>query len=213
MSPSPFRPEHFQREDESEDRAFYAEPRLVAHIDDAARDALAALYRRLVPAGADVLDLMSSYHSHLPEDVRYRSVTGLGLNEIELAENRQLTARVVHDLNRTPELPFPDASFDACLLAVSAQYLIRPVEVFASVARILRPGAPLIVTYSNRLFPTKAVELWQRIGMADRGRLVSIYCWEAKGFRDVEARDISPAPGASDPLWAVIAMRADNDRR
>lgn len=210
MTSSPFQPEHFQREDESEDVAFYDEPRLVAHIDDPARAALAAFYRGQLRPGGDVLDLMSSYHSHLPEDVAYRSVIGLGLNAVELVENRRLTNHVIHDLNRTPELPFADASFDACLLAVSAQYLIHPVAVFASIARVLRPRGRLVVSYSNRLFPTKAILLWQRIGMADRGRLVSIYCWEAKGFRDVEARDISPAPGVSDPLWVVTAVRADH---
>jgi SAM-dependent methyltransferase len=170
---------------------------------------LADFYRAHLPPGGDLLDLMSSYYSHLPDDVSYASVIGLGLNAVEMIENRQLTGHVIHDLNRTPELPFPAASFDACLLAVSAQYLVHPVEVFASIARVLRPNGLLVVSYSNRLFPTKAVELWQRIGMEDRGRLVSIYCWEATGFRDVEARDISPAPGASDPLWAVTARRAE----
>lgn len=208
MSPSPFHPQHFQRADESEDGTFYVEPRLVAHIDDPAQAALADFYRAHLQPNGDLLDLMSSYHSHLPGDVCFRSVTGLGLNEVELAENRQLTGHVVHDLNQTPELPFPDAAFDACLLAVSAQYLIRPIEVFASIRRVLRPNGTLIVSYSNRLFPTKAVALWQKIGMADRGQLVSIYCREAGGFRDVEARDISPAPGASDPLWVVTARRA-----
>ena len=209
MSPSPFQPEHFQRADDGDDGAFYVEPRLVAHIDDQAREALAAFYRGMLRPDSDVLDLMSSYHSHLPDDMRFKSVIGLGLNAVEMTENRQLTGHVIHDLNKTPELPFPDAAFDACLLAVSAQYLVRPIEVFASIRRVLRPNGTLIVSYSNRLFPTKAVELWQRVGMADRGRLVSIYCWEATGFRDVEARDISPAPGTSDPLWVVTARRAE----
>lgn len=210
MSPSPFLPEHFQRADESDDAAFYVEPRLLAHIDDPAREAQAAFYRATLRPDSDVLDLMSSYHSHLPDDVRFKSVTGLGMNEVEMAENRQLTGHVIHDLNKTPELPFPDAAFDACLLAFSAQYLIQPIAVFASIRRVLRPNGVLIVSYSNRLFPTKAVELWQRVGMEDRGRLISIYCWEAKGFRDVETRDISPAPGASDPLWVVTARRAES---
>lgn len=209
MSPSPFQPEHFQRADESDDAAFYVEPRLLAHIDDPARAALAAFYRDALRPDVDVLDLMSSYHSHLPDDVSYKSVIGLGMNAVELVENRQLSGHVIHDLNKVPELPFPDATFDACLLAVSAQYLVRPIEVFASIRRVLRANGILIVSYSNRLFPTKAVELWQRVGMADRGRLVSIYCWEATGFRDVEARDISPVPGVSDPLWVVTARRAD----
>lgn len=209
MSPSPFRPEHFQRVDDGDDGAFYVEPRLVAHIDDPARAALAAFYRATLRPDSDVLDLMSSYHSHLPDDATYRSVVGLGMNPVELTENDRLTDRLIHDLNKTPELPFPDASFDACLLAFSAQYLVHPIEVFASIRRVLRPNGLLIVSYSNRLFPTKAVELWQRIGMEDRGRLVAIYCREAAGFRDVEARDISPTPGVFDPLWVVTARCAE----
>lgn len=206
---SPFRPEHFQRADDSDDDAFYVEPRLVAHIDDPARAALAGFYRDTLAPNGDILDLMSSYHSHLPDDVPFKSVVGLGMNAVELAENRQLTGRVIHDLNKNPELPFPDTTFDACLLAVSAQYLIHPVAVFASIGRVLRPNGCLIVSYSNRLFPTKAIELWQRIGMEDRGRLLSIYCWEAKRFRDVEVRDISPAADVSDPLWVVTARRGE----
>src|SRR5688572_28690354 len=120
MSPSPFQPEHFQRADDGDDGAFYVEPRLVAHIDDPARAALAAFYREALRPDSDVLDLMSSYHSHLPDDARYKSVIGLGMNATELGENHQLTGHVIHDLNKTPELPFPDAAFDACLLAVSA---------------------------------------------------------------------------------------------
>ena len=136
-------------------------------------------------------------------------------------------------------LPFHQALGDALLLSATVQPLTRldyaglthyfcfvpegleaeycfaahTVRQVTSALAQHTTGGRLIVTYSNRLFPTKAIELWQRIGMADRGRLISIYCWEAKGFRDVEVHDISPAPGASDPLWAVIAVRADDDRR
>lgn len=208
MTDSPFRPEHFERIDESDDAAFYREPRLVAHIDDEARDALTRFYRDVLAPGSTVLDLMASCYSHLPDDGPYRAVIGLGLNAAELAANPQLTAGVVHDVNRAPELPFADAAFDAAIITVSAQYLTRPVEVFRSLARILKPGSALAVAYSNRMFPTKAVALWRAIGMADRGRLVSIYCEEAVHFHDITCRDITPVPDRSDALWAVTAVRA-----
>ena len=112
--------ELFQRIDESADERFYSEPRLVTHIDDATIAALTQLYRELVPAGAHVLDLMSSWVSHLPPEVDYGRVVGLGMNHVELAQNPRLTSFLVHDLNRCPELPFADATFDAVLNAVSS---------------------------------------------------------------------------------------------
>src|SRR5262245_52893102 len=132
--------ELFQRLDESPDENFYCEPRLVTHIDDATIAALTQVYRELVPAGAHVLDLMSSWVSHLPPEVDYGRVVGLGMNRVELAENPRLTSFLVHDLNRCRELPFADATFDAVLNAVSIQYLTRPVEVFASVGRVSASG-------------------------------------------------------------------------
>jgi SAM-dependent methyltransferase len=207
MTDGPFQPEHFQRVDEADDSLFYREPRLVAHIDDAAQGALARFYGSFLPRDGAVLDLMASCYSHLPEDGACRAVVGLGMNAVELAANERLSASVIHDVNRTPELPFADAAFDACIISVSIQYVTEPIRLFRSVARILRPGGVLAVAYSNRLFPTKAVALWRAIGMADRGRLVSIYCAEAGGFRDMDARDITPEPGASDSLWVVTAAR------
>src|SRR5262245_50955432 len=146
----------FQRVDESEDGAFYAAPRFVNHIDDTTIAALTSAYRDLVPAGSRVLDLMSSWVSHLPADVAYARVVGQGMSEAELARNPRLDETLVRDLNRDPELPWPDASFDAALCAVSVQYLTRPLEVFRSVRRVLTPGALYAVAISHRMFPTKA---------------------------------------------------------
>jgi hypothetical protein len=125
----------FRRLDESPDTDFYAMPRLVTHIDDATIAALTALYRERIPAGARVLDLMSSWVSHLPADVAYVWVAGLGMNAEELAHNPRLDERVVHDLNVSPTLPWDDGLFDAVVNAVSIQYLVRPVEVFAEIRR------------------------------------------------------------------------------
>lgn len=107
---NPLRPEHFRREDESDDAGFYIEPRLVTHIDDAAIAALTAFYRELIQPGAHVLDLMSSWVSHLPDDLELAGVTGLGMNAHELERNPRLTKRVVHNLNLEPVLPFEDGA-------------------------------------------------------------------------------------------------------
>lgn len=207
MTEPTFRPEHFRRIDETDDADFYVPPRLVAHIDEPAIAALTAWYATALPAGGDVLDLMSSWVSHLPADVAYRSVTGLGMNRVELEANPRLTARIVQDLNRDPRLPFPDAAFDACTIAVSVQYLTRPVAVFAEIARVLRPGGLCAVSYSNRMFPTKAVAVWRALDDDDHGRLVGLYFRDAGGFEPARILDLSPHPGATDPLYVVESRR------
>lgn len=208
ISEDPLRPEHLRRADETDDGLFYETPRLVVHIDEPACAALAEYYGHALPPGGDILDLMSSYASHLPPDAAYGSVIGLGMNETELEANPQLTGHRVHDLNRFPTLPFDDGSFDACVLAVSVQYLVEPAKVFAETARVLRPGAPFAITYSNRLFPTKAVALWQALDAAKRAKLVDLYFSLAGGFEKPAFEDLSPHPGSSDPLYVVSARRA-----
>lgn len=201
------RPDFFLRADLADDEAFYATPRLVAHIDDRARDRLAAHYSQVLAPETDLLDLMSSCISHLPGDVRFKSVTGLGLNAVELETNPQLTRHVVHNLNRDPRLPFPDAIFDACLIAVSIQYLTQPSIVLAEVARTLRPCAPCIVSFSNRMFPTKAVAIWRSIGDRDHARLVAAYFDADEAFDTPELSILNPPTGIGDPLYAVTARR------
>jgi len=200
-------PRHlFRRLDESPDEDFYREPRLVTHIDDATIAALTQVYRELIPAGASVLDLMSSWVSHLPPEVDYGRVVGLGMNRVELAENPRLTSFLVHDLNRCPELPFADTTFDAVLNAVSIQYLTSPVEVLASVGRVLRPGGMHVVATSHRMFATKAVAAWHSLEAGDRMRLIAAYFSLAGGFETPQLIDRSPR--GADPLWVVAARRA-----
>ncbi|MEI7712005.1 MAG: methyltransferase domain-containing protein [Rhodospirillales bacterium] len=191
----------FQKEDLSPDSAFYEFPRFVAHIDDGAIAAATRLYREALPAGGAILDLMSSWISHLPDDVVYGEVVGHGMNDEELAANPRLARRFVQDLNVDPILPLGDATFDAATICVSVQYLQRPVEVFRELHRVLKPGAPFVVSFSNRCFPTKAVFIWQRLGGPDQQRLVGAYMQTA-GFRHIAEREHRPPLG--DPLWSVI---------
>ena len=198
-------PEAFRRADESPDRQFYAVPRLVTHIDRAAVAAVTDLYREHVPEGGAVLDLMSSWVSHLPPEAEYGRVAGLGMNAEELRANPRLTEWTVQSLNDEPALPYDDAAFDAALCCVSVQYLTRPAEVFAEVARVLRPGAPFVVTFSNRCFPTKAVLAWRSLDDAGHAALVSSYFDAAAGFDAPDVAVHRPAHG--DPLIAVVARR------
>lgn len=200
--------EHFVRDDAENDRRFYESPRLVTHIDEAACAALAEFYGRLLPEGGEILDLMSSCVSHLPVEVDYHSVTGLGLNEVELMTNPQLTCAVISDLNAIATLPFMDAAFDGCVISVSIQYLVQPIIIFHEIARVLRPGAPCAVTFSNRMFPTKAIAIWRALGDEDQARLVGYYFSETGGFEEPVFEDISPFPGETDPLYVVRAERS-----
>lgn len=213
MSESSFKPEFFQRQDESPDAMFYVEPRLLVHIDDYAIAAASRLYGELLPEGGDVLDLMSSYRSHLPVDLRLGRVAGLGMNAEEMRQNPQLTEHVVHDLNATPRLPYGDEEFDAAIVTVSVQYMTRPLDTFREVRRVLRDGAPFIVTYSNRMFPTKAVRIWQALDDRERAGLIAAYFRNAGGFGEITAENRSIDSGAyNDPLFAVWARRIADSR-
>ncbi len=201
-------PEYFRRDDESADENFYQSPRKVVHIDDGAIAAVSQLYGELLPTGGHILDLMSAWRTHLSATYKPSKVTGLGMNADEMADNPQLTDFVVHNLNKKPTLPFSDQSFDGAICTVSVQYLTNPVAVFKDLRRVLKPNAPAIFTFSNRCFPTKAVEVWQSASMQQKANLVATYLREA-GFADIHAEDRSPAPklslfgGSGDPLMGV----------
>ena len=196
--------EAFRRADETPDEDFYRDPRLVTHIDDRAIAAVTQLYRQFFPPGGAILDLMSSWVSHLPPEVEYGRVVGLGMNEVELRENPRLDAYVVQDLNADPTLPFGDGAFDGVGCCVSIDYLTRPVDVLRQVGRVLKVGAPTVVSFSNRCFPTKAVAIWHRLDDRGHMRLVESYLQEAGNFANVRSLDRSPRRMFSDPLYAVI---------
>jgi hypothetical protein len=192
----------FLKEDPDVDARFYAEARLETHIDDEAIAALTEFYRRVLPPGGRLLDLMSSWISHLPPEVSYSEVIGHGMNAEELAANPRLARWFVQDLNATPALPLEDASLDAAMICVGVQYLQRPIEALREVGRVLRPGAPLVISFSNRCFPTKAVAVWLRLNTAGHATLVEMYLRTA-GFADV-ATHVLKDGATSDPMVAVV---------
>ena len=192
----------FGKADPTPDTRFYTQARLVTHIDADASAAVTALYREFLPPGGVVFDVMSSWVSHLPDDVAYAEVVGHGMNAAELAANPRLDRWFTQDLNADTALPLPPASIDAACMCVSVQYLQQPDKVFSSLAQALRPGGPVLVTFSNRCFPTKAVATWQALNGPDQCRLVELYLQRA-GFRSVESRTLRDGR-RSDPLWAVV---------
>src|SRR5579871_6607152 len=206
--PSDFKPEFFRRIDDSGDEDFYSMPRFVVHIDDGAIAKVGEIYAKLLHQGGAILDLMSSWRTHLTPDVRPARVVGVGLNRAEMEDNPQVTEPVVHNVNANPRLPFDDAQFDGAIMTVSVQYLIHPIETFADVGRVLKPGAPFIVTFSNRMFPTKAVAIWQYLDERDRVGLVGRYFKESGAFERIdEIAKSAPTAPPSDPVWAVFGYR------
>jgi SAM-dependent methyltransferase len=209
-----FPAEFFRRIDETDDELFYSQPRRVVHIDDGAIRKVGQIFARLLPQGGAILDLMSSWRSHVPDQVRPARLVGLGMNRPEMEDNPALTEIVIHNLNQNPLLPFADSEFDGAVVTVSIQYMTRPVEIFRGVAKVLKPGAPFIVSFSNRMFPTKAVAIWHSLGEFDRVRLVSRYFQESRNFENMEVIDMSaPTDPPSGPIWAVVGYRKHEGQR
>jgi SAM-dependent methyltransferase len=180
----------------------------VVHIDDGAIATVGRLFQDFIPPHSVVLDLMSSWRSHWPQGHPKKRMVGLGLNTVEMADNPDLDEYIVHNINGGPALPFEDQSFDAAVITVSVQYLTRPIETFQQVNRILRPGGIFVVTFSNRLFPTKAVSIWRNT--SDRGHLelVASYMDYAGNFEDIKGGLANPQqspPG--DPLFVVMGRK------
>jgi FKBP-type peptidyl-prolyl cis-trans isomerase 2 len=204
----------FAREDSSADTLFYRNPRLTQHLDDTALSMVANTYDRFLSDGMQVLDLMSSWQSHIPERHRLRRMVGLGLNQAELNSNPRLSESIVQDLNTNPDLPFDADTFDVVLCTVSVEYLIDPLTVFNEVARVVKPGGHLVVTFSNRWFPPKVIQLWTELHEFERMGLVLEYFMQTEAFEDLHTYSMRGLPRPhddkyfpeffySDPLYAV----------
>ena len=204
MDTGPFPEGFFDRADAGPDARFYSVPRFVMHIDDAAIAAVGELYEALGIRG-DVLDLMGSWVSHFR--VAPARLTVLGMNEAELAANPAATATIVHDLNAEPVLPFDDGAFDAVVCCVSVDYLLHPVEVFRDVRRVLRPGGPFVCTFSNRVFPTKAIRGWLAASDQGRAEIVAAYFRASGAWHEPMVERRTPRGHRGDPLFAVWAHR------
>jgi len=197
----------FTRLDDEDDEVFYEPPRLVYHIDDGAIAALTDFYRSVLPRDGVLLDLMSSWVSHLPPDIAYKEVVGHGMNAAELAANPRLSRWFIQNLNRETTLPLDGGSLDAAMICVSIQYLQRPVEVLREVARLLRPGEPLIISFSNRCFWIKAVAIWRSLDDEGHVHLVERYLRQA-GFARIETHRLAEwVEDVSDPMFAVVGWR------
>jgi SAM-dependent methyltransferase/FKBP-type peptidyl-prolyl cis-trans isomerase 2 len=208
----------FRREDETPDSRFYIQPRYVQHIDDTAIEVIRNTYGRFMSDDMHIMDLMSSWQSHLPERFRFSRLAGLGLNESELKKNPRLSDYVVQDLNINSKLPFDSNSFDAVVCTVSVEYLIDPLAVFKEVSRILRTDGHFIVTFSNRWFPTKAIHIWKELHEFERMGMVLEYFSRSGGFKNLQTYSFRGLPRPrndkyfpelryADPVYAVWGQK------
>jgi SAM-dependent methyltransferase len=202
--------------DPSDDTLFYDYPRFVTHVDSGFIGQLTDLYREYLQPQTRILDLMSSWVSHLPPEMAFAHVEGHGMNREELAANPRLDHFFVQNLNQNSILPFPDQSFDAVLNTVSVQYLQQPEQVFAEVHRVLKPQGLFILSFSNRMFFQKAIQAWRDASEAGRVELVKRYFDSVPGFEAVKViQRVAPLSwvsflggGNRDPFYAVIGQRA-----
>jgi SAM-dependent methyltransferase len=201
--------EPFVRQTDGDDANFYQIPRLVNHIDSTAIAQVEKIYGAILKNGMRVLDLMSSWTSHLPEDLDELTVTGLGLNAEELSANKRLSDYLVLDLNKKPVLPFENQSFDAAICTVSVEYLVKPIEVFNEIARVLKPDSPFIVTFSERWFPPKVIKRWTELHPFERMGMVLQYFRLSGRFNDLHTDSIRGLFRPDDDKYANVTPFSD----
>ncbi|MFC1824324.1 class I SAM-dependent methyltransferase [Thermodesulfobacteriota bacterium] len=214
-----FEADAFSRLDDSDDRQFYSMDRFVNHLDSVALKTVEKLIGELiVEEHPRILDLMAGWDSHIPAYLQSTQIVGLGLNQNELKNNKALKAFFMHDLNRDPDLPFPDDYFDAVLNTVSVDYMTKPIHVFTEVGRILKPGGLFLVIFSNRMFPEKAIRIWREAGEEERVIYVeeffNLSCafenpvhFVSKGKPRPSEDKYADSGLPSDPIYAVYAEK------
>ena len=149
-----------QKPDETNDSLFYSTPKFVYHLDSNFRKTLSELYKIEIENNSIVLDLMSSWDSYLPKNIKYKKVIGHGLNNEELQRNKAFDNYWIQNFNIDQKVPLEDATIDYCLMIAAWQYLQYPERIAEEIARVLTQKGKLIIAFSNRAFWHKAPNIW-----------------------------------------------------
>ena len=128
------------------------------------------------------------------------------MNKVELEANPQLTDFIVQNLNTNQVLPYKDEEFDLCTIAVSVQYPTSSVKVCEEIARVLKPNGKCCVSFSNRMFPTKAILAWRMSSNEDHCNLVKQYFKITGMYVDIKVERLVEENILYDPLFAVIGI-------
>lgn len=205
------------REDETSDENFYRKPRMVQHLDSTALKIITDEYGKLAHPAADVLDVMGSWNSHMPLEYPM-NLTVVGMNKSELEANERAKETVVRDLNVQKSLPWESCSFDLVVCTASIEYLTSPETIVKEIARVLRPGGKVAISFSNRWFPTKAIALWsklhdfEKMGFVRRllagGGFEKLSSLSVRGYPRPDD-DPHPEIAQADPVFFVCGTRKE----
>lgn len=200
--------------DLADDQIFYSNPRYVHHLSLSFRDRLTNLYSKYLFAHHVILDLMSSWVSHLPRDMKFQSVIGHGLNKDELNSNKLLNRSWTQDLNINQTLPLEDLSIDAVLIVAGWQYLQFPEFIAEEVYRVVKQGGIFMISFSNRAFWSKAPNIWSESNMVQRSEYITSILeqigWNIKEKVLIEydtSKFLNLFQKENDPFASVIAVK------
>ena len=200
------------KSDFSDDEIFYQQPRFVHHLSDSFRTRLTNLYSEYLLKHYIILDLMSSWVSHLPPNIRYKKVIGHGMNEAELSSNERLDRFFVQNLNKKQNMPIEDSSVDVGLIVAGWQYLQYPEKVSLELSRVIKSDSLLIISFTNRAFWTKAPNIWTYSSEEKRIEYVTSVLtsngWRIEKILNEKTQDkklFGFYSSESDPFFSVIA--------
>ena len=195
-----------------DDEIFYQQPRFVHHLSDSFRNRLTSLYSEYLLNHHIILDLMSSWVSHLPSNISYKKVIGHGMNEAELSSNERLDKFFVQNLNKKQNMPIEDSSVDVGLIVAGWQYLQYPEKVSLELSRVIKSDSLLIISFTNRAFWTKAPNIWTYSSEEKRIEYVTSVLtsngWRIEKILNEKTQDkklFGFYSSESDPFFSVIA--------
>ena len=200
------------KNDMSDDELFYKNPRYVHHLSLSFRNRLTKLYSEYLCSHFIILDLMSSWISHLPDKTKYKKIIGHGMNELELKANKRLDSYWLQNLNKSQNLPLEDSTVNVALIVAGWQYLQYPENISRELSRVIKSDSLLIISFTNRAFWTKSPNIWTYSSDIKRiyylTSVLSTHGWKVEKIlneKTYENKLFGLYKSESDPFLSVIA--------